>query len=118
MIPSFPTWVNRHQRDILLVVAGTLIAVSSFNLGRFSASQDHQVSIHQAGGSAVATGSDAIAETGPMDTRVVVSRSSSSRKYHYSWCSGAKQIKEENKVWFATAALAEAAGYSLAGNCR
>ncbi len=38
-------------------------------------------------------------------------------KYHLPWCSGAKRIKEENKVYFADKALAEKAGYTPAGNC-
>lgn len=39
-------------------------------------------------------------------------------KYHLPWCAGAKQIKESNKVWFATKADAEKAGYSPASNCK
>jgi hypothetical protein len=46
---------------------------------------------------------------------VVASRSGS--RYHYAHCSGAKQIKTENRIEFATAAAAEAAGYTLAANC-
>lgn len=38
-------------------------------------------------------------------------------KYHYPWCQGAERIKEENKVWFATAAEAKRAGYTPAANC-
>lgn len=38
-------------------------------------------------------------------------------KYHAPWCSGAKQIKEENKIWFADAADATRAGYTRAANC-
>jgi len=38
-------------------------------------------------------------------------------KYHLPWCSGAKRIKEENKVYFADKALAEKAGYTPAENC-
>jgi len=53
-----------------------------------------------------------------VDLRVVVSKSASSKLYHFTWCSGAKRIKEENKVWFNTEAEAVAAGYSLAGNCQ
>ena len=49
-------------------------------------------------------------------TSVVVSKNGS--KYHYLYCSGAKQIKEENKITFATPAAAEAAGYTLAANCK
>lgn len=39
-------------------------------------------------------------------------------KYHLPWCSGALRIKEENKVWFASKAEAEAAGYEPAANCK
>lgn len=39
-------------------------------------------------------------------------------KYHFSHCSGAKQISEANKIVFESATLAEAAGYTLAANCK
>ncbi len=48
--------------------------------------------------------------------RVVVSKNGS--RYHYQYCASAKQIREENKIFFATAAAAEAAGYALASNCK
>lgn len=38
-------------------------------------------------------------------------------KYHYPWCSGAKRMKEENKIWFDTVEEALAAGYTPAANC-
>ena len=38
-------------------------------------------------------------------------------KYYYTWCSGAKQLKEENKIYFKTEADAEARGLELAKNC-
>lgn len=44
--------------------------------------------------------------------------SKSGTKYHLPWCGSAKQIKEENKIWFATKAEAEAAGYTPAANCK
>lgn len=50
------------------------------------------------------------------DPRVVVSKNSD--KYHFSWCSGAKRIKEENKIWFNSTQEAERAGYTLAANCQ
>lgn len=39
-------------------------------------------------------------------------------KYHLPWCGSAKQIKEENKIWFKTKAEAEGAGYTPAANCK
>jgi Metal binding domain of Ada len=38
--------------------------------------------------------------------------------YHFPWCSGAKRISEENKVWFRTKEDAEAKGYRPAANCK
>lgn len=43
--------------------------------------------------------------------------SKSGIKYHLPSCSGAKRIKEENKVWFDTKEQAAAAGYTPASNC-
>jgi hypothetical protein len=39
-------------------------------------------------------------------------------KYHYPYCAGAKQISEANKITFSSASAAEAAGYTLASNCK
>lgn len=47
---------------------------------------------------------------------VVVSKNGA--RYHFPHCAGAKQIKEENKVVFPSPAAAEAAGYTLAANCK
>lgn len=44
--------------------------------------------------------------------------SKSGTKYHLPWCGGAKRIKEENKIWFATKEDAEKAGYTPAANCK
>jgi hypothetical protein len=54
---------------------------------------------------------DVIAEGG-----VVASKSGT--KYHLPTCSGAKSIKPENLITFATPAEAEAAGYTPAANCK
>lgn len=52
----------------------------------------------------------------PAPGSVVGSKNGS--KYHLPRCSGANAIKEENKIWFASEAAAEAAGYTRAGNCK
>lgn len=39
-------------------------------------------------------------------------------KFHLPWCSGAKTMSEENKVWFQTKEEAIAAGYTPAANCK
>jgi len=44
--------------------------------------------------------------------------SKSGTKYHFPWCAGARSIKEDNKVWFASKEEAELAGYEPAANCK
>lgn len=51
----------------------------------------------------------------PLEGEFVASRSGT--RYHALSCPGAKQIKEENKIFFASALAAEAAGYKRAANC-
>jgi hypothetical protein len=51
----------------------------------------------------------------PAGGQYVASRTGT--KYYLPWCSTVKNIKEENKVWFASKAAAEAAGYAPASNC-
>jgi len=59
-----------------------------------------------------------VSTTSLQDLRVVVSKKSKSKKYHFTWCSGAKRINEVNKLWFENEVAAQAAGYTLAGNCK
>ncbi len=40
------------------------------------------------------------------------------KSYYYPWCTGAKRIAEKNKVWFATQAEAEKAGYTASKSCK
>jgi len=51
----------------------------------------------------------------PVTAPYVASKSST--KYHHISCPGAKQIKEENKIYFNSPQQAQAAGYSKAANC-
>lgn len=43
--------------------------------------------------------------------------SKSGTRFYLPTCSGANRIKEENKIWFATEAEAEAAGFTPAAKC-
>jgi hypothetical protein len=52
---------------------------------------------------------------GLADGAYVASKNGS--KYYLTSCSGANRIKEENKVYFGSAAEAKAAGYGPAANC-
>jgi len=115
---------------ILLVLVGIL----SFGLGRLSVS----VPIPQSGNSVknvqlLATSSPLLLRplatstvnvaaavlTVPPEARVLgpYVASKSGAKYYLTTCSGAKRIKDENRVYFATAHDALAAGYEPASTC-
>ncbi len=53
---------------------------------------------------------------GTTDQSVVASKKGT--KYYFPWCGGAKSIKPENKVTFASRTEAEAKGYTKAANCK
>ncbi|HXV27160.1 MAG TPA: hypothetical protein VD862_04025 [Candidatus Paceibacterota bacterium] len=107
-------WIKPYAWNLWAGACLGLLAVSAYSLGRMGTVSAEPVVIMTP-----ADGAESIVGPAPArDMRVVVSAKSSSKKYHHSWCSGAKTIGQENQVWFATAAAAEAAGYTLSGNCR
>ncbi len=63
------------------------------------------------------TVADKTETTSPDNVKMTLVGSKNGTKYHLPTCPGAKQIKPENLVQFASAATAEAAGYTKAGNC-
>lgn len=103
-----------------------LIAVSSFGLGRWSLIQDQQFAavkpsmvLMQA--SVTGSGKENTTEEESIDPtsgEITYVGSKNGTKFHLPWCPGAKQIKEENKVYFATKTDAQKAGYTPASNCK
>ena len=125
IVETVKSWVVHYQRDILLAICMVLVAGIGYNLGTINAlhgtssNSNKEASLYQPAVSATSKKAAAIMPSKPpTDLRVVASKGSSSKLYHYTWCPGAKQIKESNKLWFNTAAAADAAGYTLAGNCK
>lgn len=53
---------------------------------------------------------------GSLSEKVVASKTGT--RYYFPWCSGASRIKTENRLEFATVALARANGYTPAKNCK
>ncbi|MFN3692713.1 MAG: Ada metal-binding domain-containing protein [Candidatus Paceibacteria bacterium] len=110
------------------IFTGTLlcvIAVTAFFLGRYSvaeiAPRTPALMLEATALLPIAT-TTAVASTTPPPVSLTAETakyvgSKSGTKYHLMTCAGAKRIKEENKVFFATAAEAEAAGYTPAANC-
>jgi hypothetical protein len=122
---------KRHFRgDVGLVLILVLASSASFGLGRLSAVSGDRDAIRidypeavtrtlsEASQLAGIGSSGVVQEESlafPQGEGLVVSKNGSA--YHLPWCSGAKRIKEENKVWFATSEEAISAGYRPAANC-
>ncbi len=126
MIEKVFNLIKSIQYQIFLVSCILLISIISFNLGKINAlhktpltitegqNQNQKADIYSA---SVKTNTTPKQNTAPVDNRVVVSKASSSKKYHHVWCASVSKIKEENKLWFNSSEEAEKAGYTLAGNC-
>ena len=116
-------FIKTHQSDIILVVAIALISAISFNLGKMSVLTGRKASIELVGGenasqAANANGTTASQMAVKKDPTVVASKNSKNKLYHFTWCPGASQIAEKNKITFSNEAAAITAGYTLAGNCQ
>ena len=113
-IESFPLF-----RKLFLSITIILVVSLSFGIGRLSVvgkrepikiEYDQQLTTKTTNINQTASVINAV-------ENITVVASKNGERYHYLHCSGAKQIKEENKIVFASPASAEAAGYTLAANC-
>lgn len=134
------------SQDLLLAACMVLLATASFGLGYLAAKEGGGAKsdgfwVEQAGATtspdtlSAAVGAAALAagtqQTAVAPKPIPVSAtpiavapasgmylaSKNGTKYYLPSCSGAKRIKDENKVWFATKADAEASGRTPASNC-
>lgn len=122
------SWFSENQRDLYLSLFVFLLAAASFGLGRLSAiwpakepirieepKDEGQMTKAPTADEALQPLPSSFGLRPPATGNFVASKNGSS--YHLPDCPGAKQIKEENKVWFRTEAEAKAAGYKPAANC-
>ncbi|MDQ5957786.1 MAG: hypothetical protein QG665_112 [Patescibacteria group bacterium] len=128
---SLTDWVKKNEQDLWLALVLVLVAGVFFGLGRLTQiSLNHEpIKITQPAQVGEALKFDtAKALTSPKSTATEAGgsqvssqgkyvASKSGTKYHLPSCSGAKRIKEENKIWFQTADEARSAGYTPAANC-
>lgn len=128
-----------NKRALYVGALVILIGLGSFGLGRLSSlwpkkeplrieypapdqnTADIGLPVNHAAAGAGANNAEAqAAAQTPVPTPATTGNYVASRNgtaYHLPTCPGAKQIKDENKIWFATRAEAERAGYKPAGNC-
>lgn len=118
-------FLAENQKDLFLAALVFLMSVASFGLGRLSAvwPEKEPITIEEPRDEGQKPNDTAAAIARPSsfglspsaEGAFVASKNGSS--YHLPDCPGAKQIKDENKIWFKTADAARAAGYKPAGNC-
>ena len=132
IIAKIKLLVKQYKNEIYLSTCLILVAGISYNLGyRHSITKvppiDQNAQILKTLRTGTSTPEPLVSVTvkinpashqpGSQDLRVVASRASRSKLYHFSWCSGAKRIKETNKIWFNNEQEAIQTGYVLASNC-
>ncbi|OHA88394.1 MAG: hypothetical protein A2653_02395 [Candidatus Zambryskibacteria bacterium RIFCSPHIGHO2_01_FULL_43_25] len=124
--------VEKRRVFAMFTVILLLVAFGSFGLGRLSSYQDQKAPttirmsdqsvpmqnsvLGASSGSSLVTEETEPANTGAGGGAVVASKNSD--KYHYPWCSGAKNISEANKITFSSIEEAKKAGYKPASNCK
>jgi len=119
----------RHREDITdiySIIIIVLVAISAFGLGRLSKTDSSAplvitVSQEMATGSVNPVNIDQTANT-PIYASTPAGKaflaSKNGKNYYSVNCSGAKRIKDSNKVWFATEAEAESAGFTKSATCK
>lgn len=110
--PPAGGWRITWFRKLFLSIVIILVAFLSFGIGQLSVAENREPIKIEYDEQITTNGLQSTLNEG----EVVASKNGT--KYHYLHCSGAKLIKEENKIVFQTSEIAEAAGYTLATNCK
>jgi hypothetical protein len=132
----FDRFKSLLQDDLFFYTALiVLIAIASFGLGRASVThqspenkpileigaqkasgiQSQSTANKQSASSSAKSDQNSVPATVGTNSYVA---SKNGTKYHLITCPGAKQIKEENKIYFSTKEEALKAGYTPASNCK
>jgi len=121
MLAKIKNLVKGNFQDIFIILVIMFVALICFGLGRLTVPTKEPVLIKNLKEASVEdlkieqSASVPLSGTTADKGRVVGSKNSD--KYHLPECPGAKQISEQNKVWFDSIAEAKKAGYSPAANC-
>lgn len=109
-------WCGDNRNDLFIASIIFFTGLSGFGLGRLSVDlkTNPPLSVVQRVDKQT---SEANHQDHPSTTDAQVVASRNGITYYYPWCSGAKRIKEENKIWFVTKETAQKAGLKLAANC-
>ena len=115
--------ISDKGKDIVTVLIVVLVGLGSFELGRLSKESDSSgIKIEYPNQEAGVLGADTNQVVTKLNQLPSVGKayfaSSRGQKYYSIGCPGGKTIKQENRIYFTTAAEAEQAGYELSSTCR
>lgn len=120
------------KEDLFITFSVILIGLAGFGLGKLSVLEKGRDQVQIKPANFIATSSvssvknvnimaeipmSAAAMIATEDAKGLLVASKNGTKYHFSWCAGAKQIVEKNKIWFDSYEEAQKAGYTAASNC-
>jgi len=121
MLAKIKTFVKNNFQDIFIILVIILVALICFGVGRLTSPKTEPIlikNLEQASvGSLEIEQAASVPLSGTTADKGRVVGSKNSDKYHLPDCPGAKQISEQNEVWFDSIAEAEKAGYKPASNC-
>lgn len=108
-----------RTRDVYVSLVIILTAISAFGLGRLSKTNlDGQgITIRYPEGDQTSRETAAAPDAVSDVSQKTIFASKNGTKYYFPSCSGAGKIKEENKIWFATEAEAQSAGFAKSSTC-
>ncbi|PJE57667.1 MAG: hypothetical protein COU82_00720 [Candidatus Portnoybacteria bacterium CG10_big_fil_rev_8_21_14_0_10_38_18] len=122
MLSQFKNFIKNNGSDSFVIIVIILVALISFGIGRLTSPKTEPIQIKNLEKASIEDieikdqGKVYPPATEQSDVGRVVG-SKNSDKYHLPDCPGAKQISEQNKVWFDSIEAAEKAGYKPAANC-
>jgi hypothetical protein len=115
-------------KDILVVLIVILVGLGSFELGRLSnKGQSTGVKVTYPDGQEASALSpiNALGQVSSqnigidsLDSNKAFFASTKGTKYYSIGCGAGKTIKQENRIYFETSNVAEAAGYTLSTSCK
>jgi len=118
MLSQFKNFIKNNASDSFVIIVIILVALIAFGIGRLTAPKTEPIPIKNLEPASIEDIEGKVYPPASEQSdvgRVVGSKNSD--KYHLPDCPGAKQISEQNKVWFDSIEAAEKAGYKPAANC-
>lgn len=127
-------WEKCKSKEFLLSFTIVLFGILSFGLGRLSKTYNYglnsallapkgmleEITVNQVSfdGEKLSASTAKSIDQKSYEEKGIVVASKTGKKYHLPWCTGAKNIPENNKIWFNSIDEAKKAGYTPALNCK